>query len=246
MPVLPVLDLLEGVVVRGVAGRRAEYRPLRSRLVETAVPLDVARALRTEFGFQQLYVADLDGIVHQCPNWIVYQQLIDDGFKLLVDAGITTIEDARRLRGLGCDVVIGLESSPSPRHVERMAEACEAVTFSLDLQDGQPLLAEGASGWSPDPREIVRLAVACGISRIIVLDLADVGMGNGTRTGSLCQSLLTEFPDLHLTCGGGIRNLDDLRQWRAFGAKQILAASALHDGRLTKRDLAAVAAIEGD
>ena len=46
MTVLPVLDVLEGVVVRGVAGQRAEYRPLRSRLVESAVPLDVARALR--------------------------------------------------------------------------------------------------------------------------------------------------------------------------------------------------------
>ena len=89
MTVLPVLDLLEGLVVRGVAGRRTEYRPLRSRLVETAVPLDVARALRDEFCYRRLYIADLDGILHRRPNWVVYQQLIDDGFKLLVDAGYT-------------------------------------------------------------------------------------------------------------------------------------------------------------
>ena len=239
MTVLPVLDLLEGLVVRGVAGRRTEYRPLRSRLVETAVPLDVARALRDEFGYRRLYVADLDGILHRRPNWVAYQQLIDDGFKLLVDAGITCVDDARQLSGLGCEVVIGLESSPSPEHVARMANACEAVTFSLDLQNGQPMLAEGASGWSHNPLEIVRQAIDIGISRLIVLDLADVGMGCGTRTGALCQSLLAVFPDLHLTCGGGIRNLDDLHQSRTLGVKQILVASALHDGRLTAGDLAA-------
>ena len=238
MTVLPVLDLLEGVVVRGVAGRRTEYRPLQSKLVETAVPLDVAGALRTEFGFQRLYIADLDGILHQRPNWAAYQRLVDGGFELLVDAGITAIEDARRLSGLGCDVVIGLESSPSPEHVARMTVACEAVTFSLDLQNGRPMLAPGASGWSQDPREIARQAINCGVSRFIVLDLADVGMGSGTRTSSLCQALLAEFPKLNLTCGGGIRSLDDLQRWQALGAIQVLIASALHDGRLSAEDLA--------
>ena len=243
MTVLPVLDLLKGVVVRGVAGRRTEYRPLLSKLLETSTPLDVAFALRTEFGFQRLYVADLDGILHRRPNWIAYQQLIDGGFKLLIDAGITSVEGARRLNGLGCDVVIGLESSPSPEQVSRMVAASEAVTFSLDLKNGQPMLAEGASGWSHNPLEIVRQAIDGGISRLIVLDLADVGVGSGTRTGSLCQSLLAEFPGLHLTCGGGVRGVEDLRAWQALGAKQILVASALHDGKLSTGDLAEFAAV---
>ena len=243
MAVLPVLDLLEGVVVRGVAGRRTDYRPLRSRFVDTAVPLDVARALQGEFGFQRLYVADLDGILHRRPSWVAYQQLIDGGFKLLVDAGISNVEDARRLSGLGVEVVIGLESSPSPEHVAHLTAACDTVTFSLDLQDGVPLLPEGATGWNHDPREIVRQSLGCGISRLIVLDLADVGMGCGARTGSLCQSLLAEFPDMHLTCGGGVRGVEDLRAWQALGAKQILVASALHDGRLSTGDLAAFAAV---
>ncbi|MBC8116698.1 MAG: hypothetical protein H7062_20070 [Candidatus Saccharimonas sp.] len=238
MAILPVLDLLDGRVVRGVAGRRNEYRPLRSKLAETAVPLDVARALRTEFSFQNLYVADLDGILHRHPNWTAYRQLIDDGFMLLVDAGIRNVETAGRMRGLGVEVVIGLESTPTPEHIAHLAAACEVATFSLDLQAGVPLLAEGAIGWSHDPREIVRQAVGCGISRLIVLDLADVGMGGGARTGSLCGSILSDFPGLHLTCGGGVRGIEDLQNWRALGAKQVLVASALHDGRLSASDLA--------
>ena len=124
-----------------------------------------------------------------------------------------------------------------------MVAASEAVTFSLDLKNGQPMLAEGASGWSHNPLEIVRQAIDGGISRLIVLDLADVGVGSGTRTGSLCQSLLAEFPGLHLTCGGGVRGVEDLRAWQALGAKQILVASALHDGKLSTGDLAEFAAV---
>ena len=234
--VLPVLDLLGGVVVRGVAGRRAEYLPIRSRLTSSAVPLDVARALRSEFGLERLYVADLDGIVHRRPNWDVARRLVEDGFKLLVDGGVETAEDVQRWSSLGCEVVIGLESCRSPSDLATMVAACESVTFSLDLQNGEPMLAESASDWSRDPREIVRQAVGCGIARLIVLDLADVGMGCGARTGSFCRSILDEFPHVHLTCGGGVRGVEDVIGWRASGVQQVLVASALHDGRLTAGD----------
>ncbi len=241
--VLPVLDLLGSVVVRGVAGRRDEYLPLRSQLTSFTVPLEVARALRREFGFERLYVADLDGIVHHRPNWDVVRQLVEDGFRLLVDGGVETVVDVQQWRSLGCEVVIGLESSRAPSHLAELSAACETVTFSLDLQNGEPMLAESASGWSRDPREIVRQAVDCGVSRLIVLDLADVGMGSGARTGLLCQSILAEFPHVRLTCGGGVRGVEDLIGWRASGVQQVLVASALHDGRLTAADVRSGAAI---
>ena len=235
--VLPVLDLLGGVVVRGVAGRRDEYLPLKSCLTTSTAPLDVARAFRSEFGFQRLYVADLDAIVHRRPNRDVARQLVEDGFRLLVDAGVETVEDVRSWRSLGCEVVLGLESSRSPTDLAAMVAECESVTFSLDLQNGVPMLAQTATGWSRDPSEIVRQVIACGVSKLIVLDLADVGMGSGARTGSLCRSVRAAFPEVHLTCGGGIRGPADLAEWRASGAQQVLVASALHDGRLMPNDL---------
>ena len=234
--VLPVLDLLGGVVVRGVAGRRDEYRPLKSRLTTSTAPLDVARALRSEFDFQRLYVADLDAIVHRRPNWDVARQLVDDGFRLLVDGGVEAVEDVRNWRSLGCEVVIGLESSRSPTDLAAMVAECESVTFSLDLQNGVPMLAKTATGWSRLPNEVVCQAMECGVSKLIVLDLADVGMGSGARTGSLCRSILTEFPNVHLTSGGGVRSRADLADWRACGVQQVLVASALHDGRLMPND----------
>jgi phosphoribosylformimino-5-aminoimidazole carboxamide ribotide isomerase len=67
MPILPVLDVLDGAVVRGIGGRRAEYRRIASRWTASAEPVDVARALASPFGFTEFYVADLDAIAGRPP-----------------------------------------------------------------------------------------------------------------------------------------------------------------------------------
>ncbi len=238
MHVLPVLDLLNAIVVRGVAGRRSEYRPLRTLLTTSVQPLDVARALRTAFGFNTFYVADLDAILHHRPNGDVYRQLVADGFRLRVDAGIHTVDQSLSVRHCGAEPIVGLESCPSPQILADIHAANQGeITFSLDLLDGRPLLMENSSDWSPDPREIVRQSVAVGVTRIIVLDLADVGTSSGGRTEDLCRSLLAEFPALRLTCGGGVRGIEDLRRHKSAGVAGVLVASALHDGRLTAVEL---------
>src|SRR5438876_2234586 len=100
MSILPVIDLMHGQVVRGIAGRREEYRPIVSKIAGTAQPLDVARAFREQFGFEALYLADLDSIGGAEPASAVYRTLQDDGFELWVDAGIRSAGEATRLREL--------------------------------------------------------------------------------------------------------------------------------------------------
>ena len=97
MRVIPVLDLLDSVVVRGVAGRRDEYRPVESTIAVSASPLDVAQSFRGHFGLSTLYVADLDAILHGELNREVLAELTGDGFELLVDAGIRNAADADSL-----------------------------------------------------------------------------------------------------------------------------------------------------
>src|SRR5205814_967682 len=82
----------EGVVVRGVGGRRDEYRPVVSRLVDRPDPFSVARAFRDQLGLTRLYVADLDAILHQRPNRDVYRLLANEGFELMIDAGLRSVE----------------------------------------------------------------------------------------------------------------------------------------------------------
>ena len=62
MRIIPVLDLLKGQIVRGIAGQRQEYRPIVSKLSASSNPLDVARAFRDHLNFTLFYLADLDAI----------------------------------------------------------------------------------------------------------------------------------------------------------------------------------------
>ena len=240
MFVIPVLDLLNGQVVRGIAGHRSKYRPIVSRLTNSTDPIGVAQALQQSFGFQSFYVADLDAILHRRPNLAVYRQLKDIGFETFVDAGVHGVVDINGLIDAGATrVIVGLETCASPAVLAEMIEATPDLIFSLDLQQGIPRRPANSSGWSDDAFAIVRQAVTAHVRSILVLDLADVGTGTGGSTDSLCRQIRAEFPEMHLIAGGGVRGPDDLRRLKTLGAHQVLVASALHDGRLGREDLAA-------
>ncbi len=238
MKVLPVLDVLNGQVVRGVAGRRENYRPIVSQLTASSDPVSVARAVRDAFGLDQFYLADLDGILHQKPNFDLYRLLAADGFQLLVDAGVRQPFDALNIQAdAGLHVVVGLETCRSPEDLARIVACTSNVTFSLDLQNGIPRFSVDASDWRRELDEIVRQVVLANVSSIIVLDLSDVGMGTGGSTDTLCRFIRHEFPKLQLITGGGVRSRDDLIRLSELGVDGVLVASALHDGRLIRSDL---------
>jgi phosphoribosylformimino-5-aminoimidazole carboxamide ribotide isomerase len=82
------------------------------------------------------------------------------------------------------------------------------------------------------------MAVDLGARRIIVLDLARVGGGAGTGTEELCSRMASTFPKVTVIAGGGVAGRADLLRLKAAGVAAVLVASALHDGRITKTDLA--------
>lgn len=244
--VIPVLDLMQGSVVRGVGGRRDEYRPIETRLAADAQPASIADAFHA-FGFTTFYQADLDAIQGGPPAWDVYRSLVHRERDLWVDAGTTTLERAQELaawqhqgHGLGA-IVAGLESLSGPA---LLAEICKVVgsarlIFSLDLKAGMPLVSSDA--WRGlTPMEIARIALRCGVRRIIVLDLASVGEGRGVGTQPLCRALRAIDPELQLIAGGGVRGPADLVSLAKCGCDAALVASALHDARLDARACAAM------
>jgi phosphoribosylformimino-5-aminoimidazole carboxamide ribotide isomerase len=203
----------------------------------------VARALAEHFAPRTIYIADLDAILGSPPHYAAYQQVAATGVKLWLDAGIGDLAMAEQLgRGLGragleAELVVGLESLATSSSLEEViaARTPQNVIFSLDLQAGRPLTRIAA--WQAlAPRAIAERAVAAGIQRLILLDLADVGSGRGASTLALCRELRAAHPQLELTLGGGVRGPADLQEFAAAGATAALVASALHDGRLTRAD----------
>ena len=244
MQIIPVIDLMGGLVVRGVAGRRHEYRPIESRLCDDAKPANVGAAFKSAFGFREAYVADLDAIAGADPAWEIYAELGRCGYSLRLDAGATTAAQAARIaafRGgrLFSAIVVGLESLASPEALEEMLASVgpERLAFSLDLKAQTPLTA--AAAWRGlDALAIAGEALRRGVRRFIVLDLAQVGMSAGVGTEPLCRKLRELDADIEIVAGGGVRGLADLESLAAAGCNGALVASALHDGRLTPAMLA--------
>lgn len=241
MRIIPVIDILNGQVVRGVAGRRSEYRTVESVLTTATDPLSIAIAFREQLGLTTIYVADLDAIVQARPNWQIYEELAAHGFMTWIDAGLRHVDDAEAVLDCGASAVVaGLETWPNAEGLHQLALTCgrDRVVFSLDLQDGSPLA--NAEGWqSDDPFEIADEAICAGVNQLIVLDIAHVGIGQGVATRDLCRRLSEQFPGVTLTTGGGVRNADDIRELGAVGIDGVLIASALHFGTIGRRQIEA-------
>lgn len=239
MRILPVLDLKGGLVVRGVAGRRAEYRPVVSRLTDSAEPLRVAEAFRRHFQLSELYLADLDAIAGAAPALEVYERLRGDGFRLWVDAGLKDYCGTARLSSSVDGLVAGLETLAGPAVLRDLCLALgsDHVVFSLDLKAGQPL--GDLRGWREhEPLALAGEAIEQGVRQLLVLDLARVGVSSGVGSESLCTELHRRYPAVAVWAGGGIRDAADLRRLAATGVSTVLVASALHDGQLQPADLA--------
>jgi phosphoribosylformimino-5-aminoimidazole carboxamide ribotide isomerase len=242
MRLIPVLDLSKGQVVRGVAGRRRDYRPVVSRLTPSTEPLAVAREFRDHFGLTELYLADLDAIAGAPAALAVYDALHANGFRLCVDAGICLPDDAQTLARASVEgIVAGLETLRSPDALRALCadHGAGRIIFSLDLKGGRAL-GEVSTWDTADAWGIAVQAIDCGARRLIVLDLERVGVGAGTGTEVLCARLAADYPDVEVIAGGGVRGVEDLRRLKACGVRGVLVASALHDGRITRADLEAL------
>ncbi len=239
MQVIPVLDLLNAVVVRGVGGERDRYRPVESRIAVSAAPQDVAAAFREHFGLNTLYVADLDAILGGELNRGTLRELAHEGFQLLVDAGVRNAVDAEVVLAAGASqVIVGLETWPLLSSLELLARRVgpEQLVFSLDLKAGQ-LVRTFSDLLNDDPMDVAASVLEAGVRELIVLDVASVGASGGVPTLPLCQSIRDFAPRARLITGGGIRSSEDLAVLRRQGIDGALVASALHDGLIAADEI---------
>ncbi|MGL4553577.1 MAG: HisA/HisF-related TIM barrel protein [Gemmataceae bacterium] len=204
--VIGVLDVKGGLVVRGVGGRRAEYRPLPS--LRSA--REQAAALGAEHGVREFYLADLDAIAGRPPATGLYADLAAS-FRVWADAGVRSAAARGPWR-----TVVGLETASGPGVIE------PGDCFSLDLRDGRPMGTWGGDVWG-----IAAAAVEAGATALLVLDVARVGTAAGPGTEALCAALRAAHPGVELLAGGGVRGRADLARLEAAGVDGALVGTAL-------------------
>ena len=233
MNLIPVIDLMQGQVVRAVRGNRQAYQPIVSALCASSDPLTVAKTLCQHCATRQLYVADLDALLGRPAQVAVLRTLLQalPELELWLDAGFASAAAAITLRGeLGPSAarvvpVFGSESLASRAELERCfgspGSAGDAL-LSLDCRDGQRLDVAGC--WD---------APALWPKRVIVMTLERVGSDTGPDLETLSE-VRRKSASSFIVGAGGIRNPADLTRAREAGAGAWLVASALHDGRLPR------------
>ena len=252
MQIIPVLDMTGGIAVHAQAGDRTRYAPLKSDLAPGRVgdPVAVLRAFHAMLGIHECYVADLDAIQGGAVQRTLIRELAEfhTGFAgaLLVDAGTHLTEGALEVLSCGAsEVVVGLETLHAFSDLEAIVNVVgpSRVVFSLDLRLGNPVLhpaMQDARGTGPEAMSLAEQAANTGVASILTLDLGRVGTGVGVDLG-LLESLRRRLPNVRLLAGGGVLTRLDLERMRDTGCDGALVASAIHNGRLTAADLAAVA-----
>ena len=239
MRVIPVLDLKDGRVVHGVKGERHRYQPVVSMLTDSAEPIAVARAFAEKLGLREFYIADLDAIERRGHHQAIISHLAQqEKMTLLVDAGIADVEGVLTLLNMGASrVIIGAETLNS---WDALVTICAAVpihrlVFSLDMRAGQ-VLSSSSPLAALHPLQVLERLQTLGWREVILLDLARVGMGAGVDH-SLIAEARYRCPELALLAGGGIRDMNELRDLQTAGVAGVLVATALHQGTITAADL---------
>lgn len=228
--VIPVVDLMGGLVVHARAGERQAYRPLTgSQLSSSAAPEDVVAGLLALHPFRRLYIADLDAILKRGDHAATIAALAARfaGLEPWVDAGLAERGAVDRLLALpSLRPVLGSESQVDAGLLATLRDEPRLV-LSLDLRGATPLDPAGLFArpelWPED---------------LIVMTLARVGTGQGPDLAAL-RGVLARAGPRRVWAAGGVRGRDDLRALRALGCAGVLVATALHDGRLDAAALAA-------
>lgn len=230
MEIIPVIDLLQGKVVRAIRGERDRYRPIRSQLCESCDPVTVARALLELYPFDSLYIADLDAIQGLGSNAGVVQQLLREfpETTLWLDTGISNASRWEYRNEARVRCVVASESQKSVEDciqlIDQLSPRLPAI-LSLDFNGAGFIGPEGllnAGHWPSD---------------LICMTLAKVGSYDGPDFERL-SSIINQARRCNVFAAGGIRNLQDLQKLSMMGATGALIASGLHDGRISAADIA--------
>jgi phosphoribosylformimino-5-aminoimidazole carboxamide ribotide isomerase len=208
-------------------------------------PRALAAAFRDRLGCLEVYVADLDAIDGGDVAEGVLRAISGLGLEVVADVGLRDAPRAAVVRSWGVDrLVAATETLAGPEALAGVVASVGpgALVFGLDLRNGLPLLAPGASWPDGRPEALITAALEAGARRVLLLDLARVGSGRGVGTLGLLGFVKRHDPDVEVLVGGGAASVDDLAAARDAGADAMLVGSALHDGRIDAAALAGLTA----
>lgn len=226
MNIIPVIDLIDGVVISARQGQRETYQPINSRLCSSSSIKDVLNGFLSIFPFNIVYIADLNSITHTGNNDQLISQLLNENkdIEFWIDKG-EKMTDLATIKPVNYRHIIGTESQDEKKN--NIPEQCiKNIILSLDFS---------ATGEYIGPAELFKHS-ALWPQDIIIMTLSRVGSRCGPDLEML-NDYCRKYPQKNFIAAGGIRNQNDLFRLKEIGINHALIASALHSGDIDSKEI---------
>ncbi len=231
--IIPVIDILNSRAVHAKKGERAKYKLLKSSLFQTSNPVEIIHIIKNKFDFDEFYIADLDSIIKQTPNFQILKEVLNiSDIEVILDPGIADLKDILQFSKFKIkSLILGLETIKNYEIISHGVQILsqDKIIVSIDMYKGQ-ILSNAKYIKNQKPLRIIKKIESLGIKNIILLDLYRVGQKIG-GIPPMYLDILQNFNG-HIFVGGGIKDNSDILKYKENDFSGVLIATALYDGTI--------------
>ena len=232
MNIFPAIDIIEGKCVRLSKG------VLSNKTIYENSPIEMAKIYQ-DAGFNTIHVVDLDATLGKGNNNYVLDLIrkkID--IKIEVAGGIRSKDAINDKINQGFDIiVIGTYAIKNIYDVLDFKDSLiKKLSIALDIKDDQIV----SHGWQKTNNQSLEYIVNKYNDRPIhsyfVTDVANDGMLSGLNIKTF--SSIKQLTNKHITIGGGVKDLNDLKLSKINGFNNVVVGKAIYESKITIESLA--------
>ena len=232
MNIFPAIDIIEGKCVRLTKG------VLSDKTIYENSPVEMAKIYQ-DAGFNTIHVVDLDATLGKGNNNQVLDLIrkkID--IKIEVAGGIRSKDAINDKINQGFDtIVIGTFAIKNIDDVLDFKDSLiKKLSIALDIKDDQIV----SHGWQKTNNQSLEYIVNKYNDRPIhsyfVTDVANDGMLSGLNIKTF--SSIKQLTNKHITIGGGVKDLNDLKLSKINGFNNVVVGKAIYENKITIESLA--------
>lgn len=230
---IPAIDIIDGQCVRLTKG---DY----DQKTVYGDPLHMAQQFE-RIGYKRLHVVDLDGAKsrHIVNSDVLRRISTETNLTIDFGGGIKTDDDLRTAFDCGAQLVtVGSVAVTHPDLFLRWVGEYgpDRLILGADVRNGKISI----NGWKEDSTEdllpFLRRYVEAGVRNVLCTEISK----DGTLTGpaiELYQSVMREYPSLHLIASGGVSSTGDIRALDRAGIPAVVFGKAIYEGRIDLEEL---------
>ena len=232
MNIFPAIDIIEGKCVRLTKG------VLSDKTIYENSPVEMAKIYQ-DAGFNTIHVVDLDATLGTGNNnqaLDLIRKKID--IKIEVAGGIRSKDAINDKINQGFDtIVIGTFAIKNIDDVLDFKDGLiKKLSIALDIKDNQIV----SHGWQKTNylslEHIVNKYNDRPIHSYFVTDVANDGMLSGLNIKTF--SSIKQLTNKHITIGGGVKDLNDLKLSKINGFNNVVVGKAIYENKITIESLA--------